>query len=624
MLNEPASARKEAPIDEPFLLPRVDFKALQNQSTPSQLRVLLRILNRPLAILLAPAGASLAASVCEMISIGLLIPALQGFLEGKVSNSKTFFFRFLPEQWVEVNTSNGLLMLLLIIFAASVMKNVFSYVGMSLTHYQVRQMSRSLQDLIFYRYLHFGKSFLDKVSFGRLQGILMQYTGEIANTLPLFQTLVSAVFLLTTYLILLFTISWQLTFITILGLPLVYYSLNWLKKKISASSRAHVAHLGKINQKVSNTLGCIPLIRTCSMEKEEKTEFGHMTKRLAQAAFSIDKKHNLVAPAVEILTLSLLLLLVVLVPYLLTHAGTSILLVYFLILRKAMSVFNGLSGFAPNFAKVSGHLSDIFEILDDGDKAYVPNGTVEFPGLKRAITFNQLNFSYGGGSSVLKNLSFKIRKGDMTAIVGPTGVGKTTIINLIQRLYDCEPGGLLIDGVDIREISLTSLRAHMAVVSQDPLLFNDTFRKNVTYGVKREISDPELDEALKQARLFDFVAQLPQRLETPIGERGIKLSGGEKQRVSIARAILRRAEILILDEATSALDTYTEKLIQEALEKVVQNKTSIVIAHRLSTILRAGKIIVIESGTVAEEGQLEELLKKQSIFYRYWQHQKFV
>jgi len=210
----------------------------------------------------------------------------------------------------------------------------------------------------------------------------------------------------------------------------------------------------------------------------------------------------------------------------------------------------------------------------------------------------------------------------MTAIVGPTGSGKTTIVNLLLRFYDCPPDSIFIDGVDIRKFSLKSLRQHMALVSQETLLFNDTLRANIAYGIDN-ISDKQIMDVIEKARLYDFIMKLPQGLNTLIGDRGVQLSGGEKQRVSIARAILKGSEILILDEATSSLDTRTEKLIQEAIEKAAENKTVIAIAHRLSTIKNADKIVVIEDGRIIEKGLMQDLLARKGKFYRYWQEQKF-
>ncbi len=223
---------------------------------------------------------------------------------------------------------------------------------------------------------------------------------------------------------------------------------------------------------------------------------------------------------------------------------------------------------------------------------------------------------------MLRDVSFDVRKGKMTAIVGPTGSGKSTLINLLMRYYDCPPGSIFIDGKDIRSFDLDSYLSRVALVSQETLLLHESLRNNIAYGLTN-VSDEAVQQVVKQARLENFVAQLPNGLDTLIGDRGTRLSGGEKQRVSIARALIKGAEILILDEATSSLDSQTERLIQEAIDEAVQGRTSIVIAHRLSTIKHADSIVVLKDGALVEQGTLDELLALNGLFQRLWQEQKF-
>ena len=261
-------------------------------------------------------------------------------------------------------------------------------------------------------------------------------------------------------------------------------------------------------------------------------------------------------------------------------------------------------------------------LFDDTDKYYVKGGTVRFDGLKSGISCKNLSFSYDDEKDVLHNVSFEIPKGSMTAVVGPTGSGKSTLINLLMRFYDCPEGSLFLDGTDIRSFSLDHYLKHIASVSQETLLLHDTLRYNITYGLNT-ISDHDLMQVIERARLSDFIASLPKGLDTLIGDRGVRLSGGEKQRVSIARALLKGAEILILDEATSSLDSHTEKLIQEAIDEAVKDRTSIVIAHRLSTIQHADQILVLENSRLVEAGTLDALLQKKGKFSQLWEEQKF-
>ncbi len=368
------------------------------------------------------------------------------------------------------------------------------------------------------------------------------------------------------------------------------------------------------------------LIKAFGRESEAQARFNTMTVRLKQLRVSLDKKTNLIHPFQETATLTMLLLLISLAAFIFIKGQTgqvSQYLVFFIVARRSLPLFGGASRFKANMARMSAPTEKILDIFNDDGKFFIPEGTRVFQGLKRSIELRHLDFAYLPQAPVLRDISFTIKKGTMTAIVGPSGAGKSTIIGLPMRFYNCPPASIYIDDIDIREYNLSSLKEHIAFVSQEILLFNDTLNNNIIYGASSTVSHDELTKVIRQARLFDFITSLPDRIDTEIGDRGIKLSGGEKQRVSIARALLKGSEILILDEATSALDTHTEKLIQEAIEEAVKGRTTIVIAHRLSTIKNAGHIVVLEGGKIIEEGALEALLLKRGAFYRAWEEQKF-
>ncbi|MCM8899908.1 ABC transporter ATP-binding protein/permease [Caldicoprobacter algeriensis] len=255
----------------------------------------------------------------------------------------------------------------------------------------------------------------------------------------------------------------------------------------------------------------------------------------------------------------------------------------------------------------------VFEILNEEPEIKDAPDAIEVNRVKGKIEFRNVSFRYVDDVPVLKNVSFKVNPGEMIALVGPTGVGKTTIANLIPRFYDPDSGQILIDDIDIRKIKLSSLRKQISMVSQDVFLFNGTVKENILYG-RPDATDEEVIAAAKAANAHDFIMELPEGYNTRVGERGVKLSGGQKQRISIARALLKDAPILILDEATSSVDTQTEKLIQEALENLMKNRTTIVIAHRLSTIRNADQIIVLKDGEIVEAGRHNELLKKGGLY----------
>jgi subfamily B ATP-binding cassette protein MsbA len=268
-------------------------------------------------------------------------------------------------------------------------------------------------------------------------------------------------------------------------------------------------------------------------------------------------------------------------------------------------------------------LREVDKVFNDNDKCFISEGTSELKKIDEKIEFQHLNFSYSQGTEALKDINFSVNKGEMTAIIGSSGGGKTTLINMIMRFYKPSSGRIEIDGVDITNFTLKSLRNKIALVSQETFLFNASLRFNMLYGLNREVDDKTLFDAMEKAQISDFILSLPRGIDTEIGDRGVKLSGGERQRISIARAILKNAEVIILDEATSSLDSITENKIKIAIEELTQDKTTIAIAHRLSTIKNTNNIVVLEKGRIVEQGQPEELLKKKGKFYQYWQEQKF-
>ena len=257
----------------------------------------------------------------------------------------------------------------------------------------------------------------------------------------------------------------------------------------------------------------------------------------------------------------------------------------------------------------------VFEVLDLPTESQLDHGTREVSALGDAIEFDHVSFAYDT-DPVLRDVSFVARRGEIIALVGPSGAGKSTLVDLIPRFYEPSAGVIRLDGVDTREIALASLRGLTGIVSQDTVLFNDTVRNNIAYGASEQFTDAQVEEASRAANAHEFIADLPDGYATVLGERGTRLSGGQRQRLAIARALLTDPPILILDEATSALDTESERLVQEAIDRLLAGRTVFVIAHRLSTIVHADQILVLERGEIIEHGTHSELLARRSAYYR--------
>ena len=592
-------------------------------------RLIKKISINPSHLIFASSLALIAAAF-EGIGIWALIPMTRGVLSMDFGfiNAAPLFKKIAIGFFPSVIFSNKIIFTLLlgVIFISMVSKYAVEYFSVLIVAKEVRRSSNNLMKLIFKRYLSFGKMFFDKKNAGYLHNVLLNFTTTIASQLGVLQTVLSNLFLLCIYLILMFKISWKLSLFAMILFPVLHYSVKWLVKKLEKSSISLAESYNDISSNISNILSCIPLVKLYTDEEKEEKRFNRMGDRTEKILFSLDKKKSLMNPLQEIIVLVAMLVLVIVMAIIVLKQKAlelSSFLVFFYILRRAQRSFGIFNEFAASMATIKGPILEMLDIFDDTDKFFIPEGDKEFPGLKMSIEFNSLDFSYRKDSRTLNGITFTVKKGTTTAIVGPTGAGKTTIINLLLRFYDAPSGEITIDGNDIRDFTLKSLRAHMVLVSQDVLLFNDTIRNNIIYGLKEKVLGEKLTGVAKKARLYDFIMTLPSRFDTYIGDRGILLSGGEKQRVAIARALLKGAEILILDEATSSLDTKTEKLIQEAIDEAVKDRTAIVIAHRLSTIKNADKIVVIEEGRLVEEGKLSELLDKKGKFYEYWQEQKF-
>ena len=517
-------------------------------------------------------------------------------------------------------------MLALLVFTAFVLKNLLQYASSVSAAYLVRRFGNNMRKLLLARCMEFGKLYFDRTNAGYLHSVLMNFTERVASKLIDLQQFFTSGAMLLAYLVMMCYISWKLTLFGVLAFPLLNYCQTWLIQRIRVTSVSNVNAQADMSRKVFNILSCVPLVKSYTTEAQEHRAFSEISDRAERYEFSIDKKILLILPVHEVIVLGLLLLLISAMALIVAQQGAARLpgfVVYFYAIRRAAAAFGSMSHLKATLASVSGPITEVLDLLGDDGKHFVRGGTEEFPGLKSRIEFVDLRYSYVNGTPILRGLSFVVEKGRMTAIVGPSGTGKTTIVNLLARLYESPPGSILIDGKDIASFTLRSLRGAIGIVSQDAALLNDTLRANIAYGLNGQVTPEEIEDAVRKARLADYVSRLPAGLETNVGDRGIQLSGGEKQRVSIARALLKGSEILVLDEATSSLDSGTEKLIQEAIDEMISGKTAIVIAHRLSTIQKADKIVVLDGGRVVEEGPLTELLAKQGVFHRYWEDQKF-
>ena len=436
----------------------------------------------------------------------------------------------------------------------------------------------------------------------------------IAHALP---DLISSLVVIIGVAILIFTINPMLAAITLIPVPIVFWAGTFFSKKVAPLFRINQMVLGELNAVSQDNLSGIKEIQAFGQEQREYEKMLALCGHYADVNIRANYANAVFHPGIEMLTSMGTVIVVGIGGYLATRGSMSVpdvvgFLMYLSIFYQPLAVLSRL--FEDVQVSYAGAVR-IFEILDaDSDVKEKPDA-LSLGQCAGKISFEHVSFYYNKEEPVLSDISFTANAGDMIAIVGPTGVGKTTIVSLIERFYDPQCGSVKIDDKDIKELTLESLRNQISMVLQDIFLFNGTIAQNIAYGAK-DATQAQIEEAAKTACADDFIRSMPNGYETIIGERGIRLSGGQKQRLSIARAVLRNTPILILDEATSSVDMETELQIQRAIENLAGSRTVIVIAHRLSTIVRANQILVLDQGSIIERGSFDEIMAQDGTFSR--------
>lgn len=416
----------------------------------------------------------------------------------------------------------------------------------------------------------------------------------------------------------LFGMSWRLTLLSMIPIPLIIVSLFMYARIVRPAFRWRQRELGELNAILNDNISGIREIKAFTREDIELTRVGNGIDNYRRSQMKALKLMAIFQPFMDF-TSSVGQLLVIYFGGRMAYEGmlsVADLVAFFLYLESFYSPIRNLGNAWEQVQESMAGFERISELLVE--EPDVKNSrspvNVDVP-LAPEICFNQVNFHYQQGDNVLKNINLKIPSGKVVALVGPTGVGKSTLVSLIPRFYDVCSGSVTLNGTDLRDLDLKALRSQISIVLQDVFLFHGTVRDNILFG-NPKASEEEIINAAKVANAHEFICQLPNGYDTLIGERGVKLSGGQRQRLSIARAVLKNTPILILDEATSSVDTETELLIQEALERLMVGRTTIIIAHRLSTVRNADKIVVMEGNQITEMGKHQELIDKGGLYYR--------
>lgn len=510
---------------------------------------------------------------------------------------------------------NRFALLLLVIFAAQA---GFSFIN---RYHMAFAGERVVADLRRQLYEHLMSLSLRFFADRRTGEIVSRVTNDVTalqaaiteNLVTLLQqslTLVGGVFFL-------FWLNWRLTSIILLGIPIITLTMVFLGRKIRRAATEVQDALAEASAVVDESVGGIRIVKSFAREAYEISRFGSKIETTFQAAMRRARLAAILAPIIGFLafmsiTLTLWFGGYEVVAGRLSPGGLVAFLIYTLLVAGPIAAFSGLY---TQFQSALGATERLFELLDttpditDAPQAY------PLPEIVGQVTFDHVSFDYGEAIPVLRDVSLDVRPGQVIALVGPSGAGKTTLVNLIPRFYDVTAGRILIDNHDLGQVTNLSLRRQIGIVPQESILFSDTICENIRYG-QLEASQAKIEAAARAANAHDFIIDLPAGYQTKVGERGIKLSGGQRQRIAIARAILKDPRILILDEATSSLDSESESLVQDALERLMRSRTTFVIAHRLSTVIKADWIIVLDRGRIVEQGPHEQLLAQQGLYFK--------
>ncbi|MGH9515001.1 MAG: ABC transporter ATP-binding protein [Terriglobales bacterium] len=505
--------------------------------------------------------------------------------------------------------------------ASTVLKGLFDYAGTYLVNYAGYGLITDLRNSLYNSVLRRSAAFFQKHTTGTLVSTIVNDIERVQFAMSsilaeFLQQFFTFLFIAGVVILLGRNLAWLL----LLFVPFIIFSASKIGRRVRHTTRSGQDKLADIQNILHESITGNRIVKAFSMETWEYARFRAAAQRLFRANLRSVAAAAISSPLMDIFGAIAIVLLLLLGRQQIVHGlmTPGIFVAFIIAVFKLYDPVRKFALFHNSFQQAMGASSEIFKFMDIRDEVQEKPGAPALPAFSRKISFEDVSFHYeseGQHREVLRHIDLEVNAGEILALVGSSGAGKSTLVSLIPRFFDVTSGRIAIDGRDVREVTLSSLRSQIGVVTQETVLFNDTLRNNIAYG-QPGVSQPAVEAAARAALAHDFISRLPAGYETVIGEKGVRLSGGERQRIAIARALLKNAPILILDEATSALDSESEALVQSALQNLMSGRTVVVIAHRLSTVRRADRIVVIENGAIADVGSHEELMQKLGTYRR--------
>lgn len=578
-----------------------------------------------------------------MLNFTLLIPLLDTLFDqknesvpvtvlGKFELSKDYFsdmFSYYSNQIITEHGKFGVLVFIcVIIIASTLLANVARYLAARVMGRLRMKILERMRNDVYARLSNQSLSFYHQRQKGQILSTLTNDAQEVENSVVnSIQVFLRDPFIVIGYFVALFIMSAKLTLFTIIFFPISGALIGYISKKLKNKSRYSQEMLGKILNVSEETIGGIRIIQGFTAEGFMQRKLAYINRQFSKISRSMFNQREMASPVSEILGIGVVVVLVLYGGSLILSGNNSVItastfIAYLALYSQILQPAKNISSAITTMQRGMVAAERIYEVLDAPIKVTDKANAQPVSTFEHKIDYRNMSFRYDDQHEVLSDINLSIEKGKMIALVGRSGAGKSTMVDLLPRFFDVSTGTVEIDGKDVRDLKLRDLRQLMGIVSQEAILFNETVFNNIAFG-QPEADREAVIRAAKIANAHEFIEQLENGYDTNIGDRGLKLSGGQRQRLTIARAIFKNPPILILDEATSALDTESEKLVQEALNKLMQNRTSIVIAHRLSTIQHADEIIVMEKGRIVERGKHDELIAGNGIYRKLVEMQEF-